>query len=120
MGLMDKFPDSGQFAKEVLLLGLPSALLFGVIHDMAHSVFGAELTGISIVSVILGSLAVVGYVVNQELLDREVEFYQVAFTGLALLAGHYGLHYVLGFPAIAGVGTGVIVLTLVGYVLNYL
>jgi len=113
-------PDGSQMAKEFLILGVPSALLFGLIHEAFHSVLGVEPNAIAIISIILGSLGIVGYVVNQELLDREVELYQVILTGLALLLGHLGLHFVLGFPAVMGVGTGVIVLTAVGYLLNYL
>lgn len=117
---MVDLPDGTQVAKEFGLLGVPSAILFGLIHEGFHRILGVEPNAIALISILLGSLGIVGYVVNQELLDREVELYQVILTGLALLVGHLGLHFVLGFPAVLGVGTGVVVLTAVGYLLNYL
>lgn len=118
---MDVFHVEGtELAKNFLVLGIPSAILVGLFHEFLHSVLGVSLSAILAISVILGVTVTLGYVVNQKLLDLEIEMYQIVLTALSMIVGHVGLHYVLGFPAVAGVGLGVIVLSAVGYVLNYL
>lgn len=118
---MDLFHVDGEtLAKNTLILGIPSAILVGLLHEFLHSILGVSLTAILSISVILGVTVSLGYVVNQKLLDLEIEMYQIVLTFLAMSVGHIGLHYVLGFPAVAGVGLGVIALSAVGYVLNYL
>lgn len=112
--------DGSELAKNFLVLGVPSAILIGFLHEVLHSLLGVDFSAILVISLILGVTVTAGYLVNQKLLDLEVENYQIVLTALSMILGHIGLHYVLGFPAVAGVGLGVVLLSAVGYVMNYL
>jgi len=98
----------------VLLIAVVSGFAFQYGHELLHTIFGADLVGVLLVSTGIAALSVVGYVT--ELQGSTGILSITAVSGWIL---HFASHAVEGLSAVAVVGEYMFWVGLIGSLLNY-
>jgi len=103
----------------VLVIAVVSGFAFQFGHKALHTLFGADMTGVILVSVGIAFLSIVGYKTWVELTELEFSEGIIAITAASGWILHFASHVVEGLSAVAVVGKYMFWVGLIGSVLNY-
>jgi len=103
----------------VLLIAVVSGFAFQYGHELLHTIFGADLVGVLLVSTGIAALSVVGYLMWTQLTELQGSTGILSITAVSGWILHFASHAVEGLSAVAVVGEYMFWVGLIGSLLNY-